>query len=125
MSDPRPPDDMLVGLQGLRLPEGAPGGLLAEVLVAVGLGLVIAWGLSFLVGLVSTRVVQVTPSLRDQLAALRDLPEAERSVALLHLIRTHDRAVADQLGARLYGRGDFPTSDELEGYLMQLAARHA
>lgn len=126
MSEHKPQLEMLAGLQDIRLPELAPGGLFAEIAVVTGIGLLIACGLSVLIPLISQSVARsAAPSLSDQIALVRHLSDTDRSVALLHLMQSHDPTAAAALRERLYARDGFPEPDELEEYLNQIEARRA
>lgn len=117
---------MLAGLQDIRLPEIAPGGLIAELAAAVGVGLLIACAFSFLIPILTRKATpNSAPSLSEQLDVARQLPEAERSVSLLHMLREQDKDTADALQDRLYGQEDFPSSRELEQLLRQIEGNHA
>lgn len=122
MAEAHWPDEMLAGLRDIRLPDAASGGTWAELAAASGLGLLIACGLSLLIPLIS-RKADISPGPEDALALIRKLPEAEQSVALLHLIRRYDPATAADLSARLYQREGAPDRQELEQLAAQLGAR--
>lgn len=98
-------DDLIAGLHGMRLPDAAPGGLLADLAAAGAVGLLAGCVLALLFSLVSRpHPAARQPSLADRLDALARLPEADRTVELLHLLREHDpdavRALRDQLYRR-------------------------
>ncbi|MFA3916354.1 hypothetical protein [Ruegeria hyattellae] len=81
---------MLASLRDIRLPPDAPGGMVAELAVAAGLaGLGAVLVVGFLRLLSNRRAVAQEPGPTDRMAALADKPEAERRVALLHLMRIH------------------------------------
>lgn len=126
MADPTLPNELLAGLQDIRLPESAPGGLIAELAAAVGVGLLISSVLSFLIPILTRKETQNrAPSLDEKLDAARQLPEAERSVSLLHMLREQDKDAVDALQKRLYGQAEFPSSQELEQQLRQIENTHA
>lgn len=113
-------ETLLAGLQDIRLPADAPGGLLAEMLAVLGLAL----GLALLVSLV-LRVVLRRPertaaplSLSARVAALRDRPADDRVIGLLALIRTHAPGALPGLRPRIYGTGNPPAAAELEALLL-------
>lgn len=76
---------MLASLRDIHLPVEAAGGLAADVAVVLGLASLAALLLVSLVRLLSLKV-RVSP-VRSPLDDLQALPEAERRVALLHLLR--------------------------------------
>lgn len=82
---------MLASLRDIHLPAEAAGGLGADIAMTIGLAgllaLVVAGGLRLLS---LRRRPGARPGLHDHLALARALPEAERRVMLLHLLR--DRA---------------------------------
>ena len=113
-------ETLLAGLQDIRLPADAPGGLLAEMLVVIGMAL----GLALLVSL-ALRVVLRRPertavplSLSMQVAALRDRPADDRVIGLLALIRTHAPGALPGLRSRIYGTGTPVEPAELEALLL-------
>lgn len=112
-------DDLIAGLQGLRLPETAVGGTVADVVVAVALGLILALVLVALLSPMLVREARLdrAPDLEDRLRELRDLPEEERAVRLLHLLAAQDPVSAAGLRGRIYRAGAFPESAELEDRL--------
>lgn len=122
MAESTIPDEMLAGLRDIRLPDIAPGGLIAEIAVAVGFGLLVGCVFSFLLPLISRNTRETAISLRDQLSLISTLPEPERSIALLHLIRQMNPEAAASLKDRLYRRDGFPGSGELEQMALTLEA---
>ncbi|WP_102106557.1 hypothetical protein [Oceaniglobus roseus] len=117
-------DEMLASLHGIRLPDAAAGGRLADVLVALGLGLLLAGVLGLLLPLFARRRARrdARSLLAARIAAARGLPEEERAVAMLHLLRDTAPTEAERLRARLYLPGRFPDSAELEAVLTQRRA---
>lgn len=114
-------DAMLSGLHDIRLPEAAPGGLIAEIMVAVGFGLLSAYLLSVVLGYFVRRPAKGTGSLADQVAALANLPEDDRAVALLHLIQIY---APSALSAGIYARDGIPPITELEDMLLKSEAQN-
>ena len=115
-------DAMLSGLHDIRLPEAAPGGMISEILVAVGFGLLSAYLLSVVLGCFVRRPAKGTGSLADQVAALANLPEDDRAVALLHLIQIH---APSALSAGIYARDGIAPISELEAMLLKSEAQNA
>ncbi|MCV3274054.1 hypothetical protein [Roseobacter sinensis] len=76
---------MLASLRDIQLPAEAAGGLVADLAATVGLAGLVALILAGLIRLLSRSAQR--PQRRDPLAESRALPEAERRVALLHLLR--------------------------------------
>jgi hypothetical protein len=118
---------LLVALQGIRLPGDAPGGFLAEAAVAMALGLVVATGVAILLaGLSHRRPRPVSaPQVSEQIAALRQLPEENRILALLHLARREYPQVQLVPSQALYTPGVFPSAQEVEAALLAQEARDA
>ncbi|MFD1156274.1 hypothetical protein [Roseovarius aestuarii] len=116
-------ETMLGALNDIRLPAEAAGGQVAEMLVAAGAGLALAWLVALLVTASRRGVQATTPSLAVRIDALRELPAAERSVALLHLAR--DEGIALPAVASLYGAGEFPRPEEIEAQLRDGQGTHA
>ncbi|WP_424985410.1 hypothetical protein [Microbulbifer sp. S227A] len=106
---------MLNGLHDIRLPADAPGGLVAELLAVIGIALAAA----LLIGL-ALRVIsrpnhaETSTSPANRFAALRDLPAAERQIALLHLLKSEHPEAFRRLAHRLYAPGGLPDLATLE-----------
>ena len=115
---------MLAGLQDIRLPAEAAGGLLAELLAAGGVGLAAAALLGGLALAITRRQARApgTPDLAARAAALRHVPPGARVTGLLHLLKLTrpDRFAA--LAGDPYRRGAVPadphTADRLEAALL-------
>ena len=107
---------VLTGLQDIRLPAEAAGGTLAELLAVVGIGL----SLALLLGLASRVVTRPSaakpcaPSMAARLAALSDLPEGERRLALLHLLKETRPDRFQALAEGIYRMGGLPDATVLE-----------
>lgn len=98
-------------LEDIRLPSDAPGGLLAEVLVAAGAGLLLAAGIAWLFG---QAVAPQTAMPQSRASA------GSRQIALLRrLAQTNPDAVTDDI----YKPGQLPDEAELERSLAALEAR--
>lgn len=111
-------DELLSGLQGIRLPPDAPGGLVAEIAAAVGVGLLIALGVSTLLPLITRRTSRKSaPSLHDRIEDTRSLPADDRVVALLHLMKEQKPAFLKTLKNRIYAPGELPDPQMLESEL--------
>ena len=108
--------DPLIGLHGLRLPPDVPFQALADLCAALGIGLLLAWLLSPLLGRLTLRRAR-PPSLDDQIAALSDLPDDRRIPALLHLLRTRAPEAARRYGDGIYRPGGLPPAAEVEAAL--------
>lgn len=76
---------MLASLQDIHLPAAAAGGVAADIAVIIGLASLAALVLVGLFRLLSLKVRR--PSPENPLTVLQDLPEAERRVKLLHVLR--------------------------------------
>jgi len=97
---------MLDSLRDIRLPTDAPGGALADLLTCVGLAGLAAW-ICVLALRLCFRPRDTTPvkSLSQQVKDISALPEPERRVALLHLLRQHAPARYEALSDALYRPG--------------------
>lgn len=94
---------MLASLQDIRLPAEAAGGLWADVALSVGLAGVAALALAGLVRLFSLRRTNPRPmTLQERLGAIDQLPESDRRVALLHLLKQVSPDSYDEIRATLY-----------------------
>lgn len=113
---------LLAGLRDIHLPEQAAGGGLADLLAAIALGGVAALLLVVVLRALSRRVKPTRPAtLHDHIAALQSLPEPDRRIALLHLLKARAPARFAELKQALY-RPDQPIPpEELEQELL----RHA
>ncbi|WP_299961205.1 hypothetical protein [uncultured Roseobacter sp.] len=76
---------MLASLHDIHLPAEAAGGFAADIAVVIGLASFAALLLVGVFRLVSLKA-RVAP-VESPLAGLQDLPEADRRVALLHVLR--------------------------------------
>ncbi|MGB5558701.1 MAG: hypothetical protein WBN04_11910 [Paracoccaceae bacterium] len=111
-------EDLIAGLQDIRLPSHAPGGMWAEILAAAGLGLLLACCVALVLPLITRRKsLPHAPTLSQRVAALSGLPEADRAVGLLHLLKQHDPEAAAQFGRKIYARGGLPDAATLEAAL--------
>lgn len=104
-------EEMLAALRDIRLPATAEGGLLAECLVAIGIGLLIAYALHMLIRpFIGSRKSDVPPeTIGDRITRLRSAPPQDRAVALLHLVRQHNQDAYHHLKGDLYRRNGTPT----------------
>lgn len=109
-----------MGLQDIRLPAEAPGGLAAELLAVVGIGLVLALAVSVLlkVFMRPPRKPAADPPLADRIAAFAPLPDEERALALLLLIQAKAPEALPALRKALYTRQGFPEVATLEAVLL-------
>lgn len=100
---------MLASLGDIRLPVEAAGGMLADFAAAVGLAALAAMiVVALLRGAGSKRAVNRDPTPAERHAALRTLPDEERRVALLHLLKEIAPERHAALGDRLYRPGGVP-----------------
>ena len=110
------------GLHDIRLPAAVAGGQLAELAAAVALAGVAA----LMIGLLARpflvrKKIQPQPSLAEQLSRLDTLPEPERRIGLLHLLKSHDPSRFADIRDSLYRPETAPQTAELRAALM----RHA
>lgn len=112
-------ETMLASLHDIRLPTEAAGGLLAEIAVAIALGLLCAAALGFVMpAFAQRRRPEVEPSLDERVADLRHLPDEARAMALLHLMRDAAPETLPKDCTTLYAVDGFPTAAELETALL-------
>ncbi|WP_227272151.1 hypothetical protein [Roseobacter weihaiensis] len=98
---------MLTSLRDIHLPAEAPGGFVADLAVAVGLACLAALVIAALLRALSLKArPNSARTLQDRLAALADRSEAERRVALLHLLREHQPDRYAELRGALYRPGN-------------------
>lgn len=110
---------VLAGLQDIRLPADAPGGLAAEVLAAIGIGLVIAALAGLLLRAVtSIRIQHSPPSRADKVAALNGLADDARVLELLHLLKSERPERYAVLADAIYRPGGTPAPSKLEAELV-------
>ncbi|WP_299740855.1 hypothetical protein [uncultured Roseobacter sp.] len=79
---------MLTSLQDIHLPAEAAGGMAADLAVAIGLASLAALLVAGVLRALSLKRRPVSErTLKTRLAEVQKLPDAERRVALLHLMR--------------------------------------
>ncbi|WP_417605781.1 hypothetical protein [Primorskyibacter flagellatus] len=110
------------GLRDIRLPADAAGGMGAELAAAIGLAAVAA----LVIGLIARQFLgrkprPARPSLDRKLAELDALPDPERRIALLHLLKLYDPSQFAALRDSLYRPDAGPDTAALRAVL----ARHA
>lgn len=94
---------MLQSLRDIRLPTEAAGGMAADLAATIGLAGCVALVLAVaLRGLSLQRRSAVPETLAMQRASLAALPEAERRVAFLHLLRAQAPERFEALRGALY-----------------------
>lgn len=102
---------MLAGLQDIRLPPDAAGGLLSDVAVGIGLAAFAALvGVALLRAFGRERTTTRPPTLSERVTAINALPEEERRVALLHLLKDEAPDRYAPLGKGLYRPDSIPLS---------------
>lgn len=112
---------MRAGLRDIHLPEAAAGGGMADLAAAVGLAAGAALLAAAILRLLSHRRRRsFAPSPRQRLERARTLPEPERRVALLRLLRDSAPDRYGELTADLYSLAGAPRTAELEA---EVAAR--
>lgn len=114
-------DAMLAALSDIRLPAEAASGALGDMAAAVAMAGILALLAGGVIRLMSRkRKKQQAPSLADILDALQDKPEAERRVALLHLLKAQAPNRFEALRPGLYRRGAGDDVDKLEAEVRAL-----
>ncbi len=115
--------ELVAGLHDIRLPPEAPGGFIAELAAAAAIGLLIALAAGFLLSLIAAPSLQKRPprarpdTLARQIQVLRALPDDDRTIALLRLLKSCNPKAAATLEARLYRPGGLPSIASLESAL--------
>ena len=112
---------MLAGLRDIHLPTEAAGGDASDMAAAVALAgiLVLVIG-GALRRLSQKRTPRRTRRLSDSLDELKDTPEAERRVALLHLLKAHAPDRFEALRPHLYQRAFDKDAERLEAEVRAL-----
>lgn len=94
---------MLASLRDIELPMAAAGGVIAELAATVGISGIVALGVAGLLRAITVKRAEKCQSpLQNHCAALADLPDEERRLALLHLLRAHAPERYAQLRTSLY-----------------------
>jgi hypothetical protein len=107
---------LFAGLRDIRLPDQAAGGVLAEVLAALALGLVVA----VVLGLVLRMLTLARPVAATAATDVSTLPEEEQTLALLRILKANAPERYAALRGRIYQAGGLPDLAELR----QEVARH-
>lgn len=103
---------MQTGLQDIRLPVSAPGGLIAEIAAGIGGGALLALVILLFLRLVTARRErEAAQPLTRQIAATKGLPADARRIALLRLLKTHSPEVHARLQDRLYAENGLDTRE--------------
>lgn len=112
---------MLSSLRDITLPAEAPGVLLAEVAMVVALAGFAALLVAGLLRLLSLRdAAPAATGLKALVAQAMALPEADRRLHLLHLLRAHAPERYAGMAVRLYQREGTVTTSELEAEIARL-----
>lgn len=111
---------VLAGLQDIRLPAGAPGGLVAELLVALGAGLLCALAFGLMLRAFTTVLEQKkrSPTLADRVQLAATLPEEQRQLQLMHMLKSTRPDAFAVVAGNLYRRDGLPDSKTLEKELL-------
>ena len=99
---------MIAGLRDIRLPSDAAGGLLAEMLAALALGLILAVGLGLVLRLVSQARPRGTPP-----QPVDTLAEDAQALALLRRLKEVAPERYRVLAAQIYQPGGMPDLEQL------------
>lgn len=118
---------LLAGLYDIRMPAAAAGGLTANIAVAVGLGLICAVAVSTVLVIFRRPNDRPAPPVdfADRIDRLRLLPDHERQVALLHLMRSAAPEAMPADPEALYRPGGLPAVTALEAELLRRVTDHA
>ena len=105
---------MLASLRDIHLPADASGGMVAEILAAMALGLFLALVLGGLAKLVSRHRLQQKPMpLTARLDALETQPEVEQRRAVLELFKQHAPDRLASLAPSLFDKATAPSTASL------------
>lgn len=111
--------DPLIGLHDIRLPADAPYQLAADILAALGVGLVFALLLwPVLLWVTRARTPRAT-SIDAELERLAKAPESTRVPALLRLLEERQPGRSRAFGSDLYAPGKLPSARDLEQIIRQ------
>ncbi len=110
-------DVVLRSLVDIREPGMAYAVIWGELLLAFGLGLVVALLVAAALSLVLRERKAAGPDLDERLAALRNLPDGARALALARLAREMGYALPDETRMALYRPGGRVDADALEAAL--------
>jgi len=98
-------DELIAAMHDIRLPADAPGGFLAEMFAAIGLGLGFALLLSWLLSQFTKKLeTKVAQTVEQRVASVQNLQEDAKVTELLHILRSVDPARAKSLSASIYER---------------------
>ena len=110
--------DLIAALHDIRLPVLGPRDRIADIAAAVGIGLLLALGLSPLLRRLS-RPAEKPPSIANRIKAARCLPQSAQQQSLLKLIAETNPEILRELGDDIYRPGRLPSVAELEKRLLQ------
>ncbi len=112
-------DDVLNALQDIRLPADASGGVAADLLAAFGLGLLLAWCLTFLLSLVAGRPTSLVEEGHTKAAEPGSDAgsDEDRTVILLHQLRRVAPGEAKQLARDIYAPAGMPDAETVRAAL--------
>lgn len=102
---------VLAGLQDIRLPPDAAGGLAAELLAAIGFGLIVAAVLGLFIPLITR---SRRPEWTRTAGARAQLTEDARQLELLRLLKRKRPETFAALAARIYAPNGLPDIETLE-----------
>lgn len=113
-------DTMLASLRDIRLPDTAAGGALADIMVSIGLAALAAM-LCILILRLFSRPRREAPglTLAQRVQETIVLPEADRRVALLHILKQHAPERHKALSGALYAPGQLDLA-QLEAEVARL-----
>jgi len=107
--------DKLVGLHDVRWPADAPFQALADLAASLGIGLLLALALVPLLLWASKSRISKADQIGQEIADLRDWPDAQRVPALLNLLEAHaPGATAARFGSNLYAKDALPDIADIE-----------
>ncbi len=114
-------DRMLQALHDIRLPAEAAGGALGDMAATLAMAGILALLVGSAIRLMTRkRIARQDRSLADVLDELQAMPEADRRVALLHLLKARAPSRFEALRPSLYRRGSGSDVNQLEAEVRAL-----
>lgn len=111
-------DDVFNALQDIRLPADASGGIVADLLAAFGLGLLLAWCLTFLLSLAARQPTGLEEGHTKSAEPGSDAgSDEDRTVMLLHQLRRVAPVEAKRLARDIYAPGGTPDQETVRAAL--------
>lgn len=108
-------DELIAAMHDIRLPADAPGGFLAELFAAIGVGLAIALLFGWVLSKFTVRPKkQELRTIEQRVAEVKDLTEESKVTELLHILKVVDPVRATSFSASIYERNSLPDASSIE-----------